>query len=201
MAEAALVSQVELGSLLEKSTAAIRAWERQGCPVAQKARRKGEATLYSVAAVVEWREKQAALSASGDLAAMDMEEAKRRKLAAEAALVEIDLARKRGEVIEVAVVAAEIGGALSACRARLLGVGSSVAPRLELAPDTAARKEMIDDAINEALDEISGPAFEFAGGSDGDGPEGDPGDSGGADAPAAAADAERVGRRKPRPVG
>lgn len=201
MAEAPPVSQVELASLLGLSTAAIRAWERQGCPVESKAKRKGDPTLYSVAAVVRWREQQAALAASGDLAAMDMEEARRRKLAAEAALVEIDLARRRGEVVEVAVIAAEVGSALSACRARLLGVGASVAPRLELAPDTASRKEMIDDAINEALDEISGPAFEFASGAEGDDQEGDRDTPVGADAPAAASDAERVGRRKPRPLG
>lgn len=201
MAAAAPVSQIELSRLLDFSTAAIRAWEAQGCPVEQRAKRKGEANLYSVASVVRWREQQAALSASGNLAAMDMEEAKRRKLAAEAALVEIDLARKRAEVVDVSVIAAVVGGALSACRARLLGIGASVAPRLQLASDTASRKEMIDDAINEALHEISGPAFEFSGGTDGDGQESVECGFFGADAAAAEDDAERVGGRKPRSLG
>jgi len=195
------ISQIELSRLLDVKPATIRAWEARGCPIEHKAQKKGEASLYSVAEVVRWREAQAAMAASGDLSAMDMEEAKRRKLSAEAALVEIDLAKARGNVVEVAVAAKEIGDALSACRSRLLGVGASVAPRLDLAPDTASRKEMIDDAINEALDEISSTAFEFASGSEGDSPEGDQDPAEGADAPAAEADVERVGRRQPHAVG
>jgi phage terminase Nu1 subunit (DNA packaging protein) len=165
------VSQLQLAELLGVTPKTIRAWERQGCPVERKARR-GLPSQYSVAAVFRWREEQARLAASGNLDAMDMEEAKRRKLAAEAAAAELSLARERDEVVEIDLVSKEVGTALAACRSRLLQVGAKVAPQCELTPDAASVKELIDDAIYEALDEISGDALEYAGAPDGDGADG-----------------------------
>lgn len=193
MAEAAPVSQIELSRLLDVRPATIRAWVSQGCPVQEKARKAGQASKYSVAEVVRWREAQAAMAASGDLDAMDVEEARRRKLAAEAAIVEIDLAKRRGEVVEISLVAKEIGAGLSACRSRLLSVGAATAPKIELAPDAASIKEIVDDAISEALDEISSASFEFGGDAEGDDQEIVQGPSDNADEAAAEADPKRMG--------
>lgn len=165
------VSQLQLAELLGVTPKTIRAWERQGCPVERKSKR-GLPSQYKVADVFRWREEQARLAASGDLDAMDMEEARRRKLAAEAAAAELALARERDEVVEIELVSKEVGAALAACRSRLLQVGAKVAPQCELTPDAASVKEMVDDAIYEALDEISGDALEYAGAPDGDGADG-----------------------------
>lgn len=156
------VTQIELAELLGVTPKTIRAWERQGCPIEEKGKR-GRPSRYSVAEVVRWREEQVRLAAAGDLSAMDMEEARRRKLAAEAAAAELALARERDEVVAIEIVAKEVGAALAACRSRLLQVGAKVAPQCELTPDAASVKELIDDAIFEALDEISGNAVEYAG--------------------------------------
>jgi len=182
------VSQLQLAELLGVTPKTIRAWERQGCPVEEKARR-GKPSKYSIAAVFRWREEQARLAASGDLDAMDMEAARRRKLAAEAAAAELALARERDEVVEIELVSKEVGAALAACRSRLLQVGAKVAPQCELTPDAAAVKELIDDAIFEALDEISGDALEYAGAPDGDGADGAEAASRNHDEAAAKADA------------
>jgi len=159
------LKQVELAELLGVTPKTIRAWERQGCPFEEKGKR-GRPSRYNVADVVAWREEQVRLAAAGDLDAMDMEEARRRKLAAEAAAAELALARERDEVVEIELVSKEVGAALAACRSRLLQVGAKVAPECELTPDAASVKEMIDDAIFEALDEISGDALEYAGAPD-----------------------------------
>lgn len=157
--QSAVVNQTEIARLLDVTPKTIRAWEVQGCPVEAPSTRRGAPALYSVAAVVQWREEVAARAASGALAAMDMEEARRRKLAAEAALVELDLAKRRDEVVEMPITAEEVGAGLSAVRARLMAIGATVAPKLILAADTASRKEIIDDEVNQALAEISGPDF------------------------------------------
>lgn len=165
----AIVSQIELSRLLAIRPETIRSWERRGCPVEEKATKAGQTSKYSVPAVVRWREDQARLAATGDLAAMDMAEARRRKLAAEAAMAEITLDTAKGSVAEVAVIMDVVGRGLDACRARLLSVGSKVAPEAAIETEAVVVKQLIDAAVNEALDEISGPAFEFAGGSNRDG--------------------------------
>ena len=140
------VSQVELATLLDVTPKTIRAWQRQGCPVEAKGRR-GVPSRYSVAAVVRWREDQVRLAAAGDLSAMDADEARRRKLAADAALAELELCRQRDEVVELEHVEKVVGAALATTRARLLQVGAKVAPQADLITDAASLKEMIDDAI------------------------------------------------------
>lgn len=157
------VNQLELGKWLDVDPKTIRTWERQGCPVERKSQKRGEPTLYSVAAVSRWREARAALAASGDLAAMDMEEARRRKLAAEAALAELVLDQKRGEVAEVALMDRSVRKMLAVLRTRLMSIGSSVAPDLELAETGVERQSIVDAAVAEALDEISRSPRDFLG--------------------------------------
>lgn len=198
--ESPLVSQVQLAGIFGVKTDTIRAWERAGCPVESKGT-KGIASQYKPADVIRWREEQAALAASGDLSKLDMNEARRRKIAAEAANSEIDLARKRGDLVEVSIIAVDVGDALAAVVARLQAIGARLAPMLELATDMASRKEMIDSAINEALHDISRPDFGLFGEPAGDVSESDPSSGDGADAPAREAQRQRMGRPEPRPFG
>lgn len=154
------LSQAEIAAVFGVTPKTVRQWTRMGCPIVHPGGR-GLPSVYETAQVFRWREEQARMAASGDLDAMDYEEAKRRKLAAEAATAELNLAISQGHVIAVDLIEREVGAALSACRSRLMSVGAKVAPQLDLAETAAARKEIIDDAINEALDEISGPMFAF----------------------------------------
>lgn len=198
--ESPLVSQIQLAGIFGVKTDTIRAWERAGCPVERQGG-KGLPSQYKPADVIRWREEQAALAASGDLSKLDMNEARRRKIAADAASAEIDLARKRGDLVEVAIIARSVGDALTAVVARLQAIGARLAPMLELATDAATRKEMIDSAINEALHDISRPDFGLFGESAGDLGAGDPGSGDGADAPAREVVRQRVGRPEPRALG
>lgn len=195
-----LVNQLELARLLGVDPGTIRTWQRQGMPIEKASTRRGDPNQYSVPAVVRWREEQARLAASGDLNAMDMEEARRRKLAAEAATAELALDERRGVVVEVGVVMEEVGRGLDSCRARLLGIGSKLAPMIAIETDAAVCKRMVDDAVNEALHELSGPAFELPSGPAGDNSEGAEESSEGAVHAAADSKPQRVGRRKSRPV-
>lgn len=86
---------------------------------------------------------------------VDYQGQRTRKIAAEASLAEIELAKARGEVADLDLVRAEVLACFSACRSRLLSIGSTLAGRMDLATDMASRKELIDDAVIEALNEIS----------------------------------------------
>lgn len=190
--EGLLVSQAELSRIFSVAPQTILAWERRGCPVEAQGKR-GKAKSYRTSDVIQWREEQAKLAASGDLDAMNVDEARRRKLAAEAATAELALARMKDEVVDVAMVAQVIGAGLAACRARLLQIGAKVAPLAEIAPNATAIKEIVDDAIYEALDEISGDALAFGAEAGGDPDEGMGEADFGDDGAATQADPERMG--------
>ena len=168
--ESPLVSQTQLAGIFGVKTDTIRAWERQGCPVERKGGR-GVAAQYRSADVIRWREEQSMLAAAGNVAKLDLNEARRRKTVAEAALAEIALLKSQGELVELSIMRRELGDALRASLARLTAVGPKLAPMIGLATDVACRQEMIDAAILEAIHDISSPDFSFFRSADGEDPE------------------------------
>jgi phage terminase Nu1 subunit (DNA packaging protein) len=124
------VNQAELAALFGVSTVTVRAWERKGLPVERKGG-TGKPSIYNSAAVARWREEQAALAATGDTAAMDMDEAKRRKMAADAALAELDLSFKRGQAVMIEDVGAVVAEEYANIRANFTSLPGDVAADLE----------------------------------------------------------------------
>ena len=185
-----LVNQRQIAEIFGVTRETIRKWIDQGMPT-----RNGPSgvRLYLPSEVIQWREGRATQAALDSVAITDIEEAKRRKLAAEAAMAEIELSKARGEVVEIGLVGAEVGSALATCRARLLGIGASVVPRLQIAADGVEMKAIVDEAVHRALEEISDGALEFASGSGGADQGDDPGLYGVDDDAAAPADVERMG--------
>lgn len=187
----------EVSGLLGVHRSTVLNWLRNGCPfIAQGDKQRGKEWQLDLPAIVEWRERRAVEAAIGDTQRLDIDEARRRKTAAEAALAELELARQRGEVVEIGVVQAVIGDQLSACRAKLLGIptkmGRMVAPLTDVRECTA----LLEAAQREALDELVGWAGGYDAGSDAaDG--GDPGDDSGEDETAAPADGEPMGGSVP----
>ncbi|WP_162409339.1 terminase small subunit [Acuticoccus sediminis] len=179
------VSQIELAALFGVAANTVRVWERKGCP-AERSGVRGQASKYNTAAVIRWREEQAALAASGDLAAMDVEEARRRKIVAEAASAEIELDMKRRDLVPIELVGAAVEEEYSAVRANILALPGEVAADLE--HRTASEiEELLYSKVVEILHALSvdgeyakAPAEEGEGGSV---------------APAAEAEPRRVGRR------
>ncbi|GHA13455.1 hypothetical protein GCM10007989_05070 [Devosia pacifica] len=151
--EGRLVTQTELSQILGYSAVTIRAWERQGCPVEKKGSR-GKSSLYNTAEVIRWREEQAVLSASGDTAAMDMEEARRRKTAAEAAIAELDLSVRRGAYVLIEEVGAIVADEYATIRANFTSLPGDIAADLENL--TAVEiQEALAAKVSEILDGLS----------------------------------------------
>lgn len=74
-------------------------WIRDGCPVKQRGA-KGIPWEFDLAAIVAWWGDNQRKAAAGQ-APTDMEDAKRRKVAAEAEMAELELARARGLVAPI----------------------------------------------------------------------------------------------------
>jgi phage terminase Nu1 subunit (DNA packaging protein) len=167
----------------------VRRWVDQGCPVLRKSdgRKGGTGWKFSTHDVIEWRiarEKRRSQSEEH----IDLEEARRRKLAAEAELAEIEAAKQRGDVVPVEDVAKVVADQLTACRARLLSIPTKLAPVLISSTDLVECRALLEAAVDEALHELVGYAPDGDEGGTGREAEGGtgPGEAGVPEAPAEA---------------
>lgn len=154
MSKGRIVNLAELADINGVSLPTARSWPRRGCPYVQKGG-AGREWQFNTADVAQWREEQAALAAVGDTSTLDIEEARRRKTAAEAAMVELDLAKRRGELVEIESIADIVGEEYTRLRARLLALPVKMAPMMETAASLQERRETIENAITECLAELS----------------------------------------------
>lgn len=149
-------SLIEVAGLLGVDRGTVYKWLQSGCPYVEKpVTKRGEGWKLDLAEVVRWREKRAAENAAGG-SKIDVDEAKRRKIAAEAALAELELAERRGEVVAIEDVVAVVSDQFTACRARLLSVAHKTGPLVAPVTDIVECVNLIDRAIREALDELAG---------------------------------------------
>lgn len=148
------VNRAELAEFFGVSLPTISAWVTRGCPFLERGQ-KGKEWSFDTAQVAEWRREQAVADALGDTSKMDIEEANRRSAVANAEIREIELRRMKGELVEIADVAATVGDDYARCRARMLAIPSKITPRLSQLTDPAAIRATVETAITEALAELS----------------------------------------------
>ncbi len=132
----------------------IRAWVRKGMPTLREGG-QGTTWQFDSATVFEWHKKQAAINAIGDVSRLDIDEARRRKLAAEAALCELDLSKARGDVISISEVGAVWLDIVSAARSRMLSIPAKMAAVIAPESDPMKIRELLETEIEESLDELS----------------------------------------------
>ncbi len=171
----------------------VDVWLRRGCP----GQKVGTRWSINSAEVSQWlrdRERQDAL---GETAAIDETEARRRKIAAEASLAELDLAMKQAAVVPIAMYEAQIAAMIGAARAKLLNLGAKVGPLVLGMDSPAEARAIIDGAVHEVLAELGEFDDCIPGnpGSGGESAESDP-ESGEVMVAAAGFDRKSVGRRK-----
>ena len=85
----------------------------------------------------------------------DLEEAKARKLAAEAELAEYQLAQARGEFIAVADLTTRVGPMLDTFRAKLLAIPGRLAPHVVACRDIADARDLLERELAVVLEELS----------------------------------------------
>lgn len=149
-----LVNRERLAEVLGCSLRTIDEFKRQGMP-GEAPKRPGDQWKFDTAASVEWLRQRERQSALGEIATIDESEAKRRKLAAEAAMAELDLAKAEEQAVSLQDFAKAWSGMIGSARAKLLGLGSKLGPGLAIIDDAAECRSAVDAGIGEALQELS----------------------------------------------
>lgn len=150
----AQVNRAELAEILGVSLPTITSKVSKGMPFEQRGGR-GKEWTFDTAAVFQWEKEQAILSATGDLSSVTDDELKRRKLAAETTLVELEAAKKRGEFIPREEIEKLLSELVIATRTRLLLVPRRCAVHLIGLSDETEIRGIIEAEQLEALTELS----------------------------------------------
>ena len=86
---------------------------------------------------------------------VNLEEARRRKLQAEAELTEIESAKAKGEAIALEDVELLMTNIITTAKSKLLSIPTKLSPLLSAETDQKVIKEYLVDNINEALEELA----------------------------------------------
>jgi phage terminase Nu1 subunit (DNA packaging protein) len=152
-----VVNRGELAELCGVSVVTIDSWVRDGAPYVRRPVRKGVGQWeFNPGSVIQWRIDMERQSALGDLAKVDEQEARRRKLAAEAGLAELELQLKNGGAVAVADQERVWVQMVGAARSRLLSIPTKLGPAIAIEVDPIVCQSLIQGAMVEALTELSG---------------------------------------------
>ncbi|MCH7566001.1 MAG: hypothetical protein IH968_19510 [Gemmatimonadetes bacterium] len=141
------ISQTDLARVFGVSTRTIQRWEEEGLREARIGRR----ATYALPVAVAWRVDRERRESD----VMDFNEARARKMAAQAELTEIEVARARAEYIHVSDLDHLLAEPLARLRGRLLSFAGVVAPRLTEPLEVPQAVAIIDGAMAEFLEPIS----------------------------------------------
>lgn len=99
---------------------------------------------------------QRASTTGGVLLGSDYDQARTRKMEADAAIAEIELQKAQKLLVKADDVEKVWSTILFAVRAKLIAIPSKAAPVLALENDVAVIKDILDNAVGEALSELAG---------------------------------------------
>lgn len=146
------VTRQEVADLFGVSHTTVDAWIKRGLPVSERGSR-GKAWQINTAEVSAWLERRAKESVSGDDQA-DERELKRRKLAAETAKVELELARVRGEVVPLAQLERALANTFAEVKTNIRSVPSRVATAIIGEESETRIKAVILKELDQALETL-----------------------------------------------
>ena len=147
------LSKIELARLLDLSDETISNYVRKGMPVTGK----GHAARYNLARCTAWlidfeADKRVRLGQSGNVTEDD---AKVRKLVAEAQMKEYELAELKGLVIRVDDAQKEIQKELERVRSKLVAIPGTWAARIVGIKDNATATETLEELVFRMMEDLS----------------------------------------------
>ena len=148
---------IKLADVTGFSRTTIENYIAKGLPVAYKGLPGGNPTKIDTAVFITWlvrqeRERIDAEHKHDEVGSLDFKD---RRMAAQAESAEITLARLKGEIVSIDVVEEVVTNAITDSRARLLAIPTKVAPQLTAISRASVIKQILELAINEALNELS----------------------------------------------
>lgn len=189
------VNRNQLAAFLGHDVNTIDGYIAKGMPFLTKAdRSRGIPWTFDTADVVRWLQDQLARSLGVDDSKSDLMEAQKRKAFADAELAELELKRRRSELIDARVVEQAVTTSYIDCKTRLMVIPSKLAPIIAGEPDVKKCKLLLETEIHQALNELGRYELDpFDGGSLACPPDG--ADVAASPPPTGKADSKRVGRQ------
>lgn len=117
---------------------------------------KTERGQYIPPDVIGWYVAYKEAAAKREAQPADLDEARLRKMAAEAALAEYELAEMEGKMVAVEDIDRILAPPLTALRAKLLNLPGKLAPQLLACRSLAEIRTLLDTSIAEAMAELQG---------------------------------------------
>lgn len=131
----------------------VDSWRKNGCPVLTVGGR-GKGWEFDLAAVIEWRCETAARAAAGDLDDNE-DELKRRKLKAEAEMLELELAEKKKLVAPVEQMAGVMSHVFAEVRAGIRNLPTRCVSQLIGETDPRRFKQVMLEEIDTVLEALA----------------------------------------------
>ena len=150
------LNRAQLAETCGVSLVTVDNWVREGCPYIKRPGRKGVSQWeFSPAAVFEWRIERERRAVLGEVVKIDETEARRRKLAAEAGLAELELAKANGACVSIEDAQRASGQMIGAARAKLLSMPNKLCRLVAIESDVATCESLLRDSVEEALAELA----------------------------------------------
>jgi phage terminase Nu1 subunit (DNA packaging protein) len=146
------VGKREIAEIFGVADTTVDQWIRRGCPIVQRGA-KGIQWQINTADVAEWLKQRAIEDVSGDTLA-DESELKRRKLAAETAKSELELAKVKGEVVPLRQLERALSNTFAEVKTNMRNVPGRVATSLIGETAELRIKEVILAEIDLALEAL-----------------------------------------------
>jgi phage terminase Nu1 subunit (DNA packaging protein) len=147
----------ELCELLDVHKTTIHGWMKAGMPVYERGH-NGKSHKFLVKDVIHWQKQRAVETATGNVDLMSADEAKRRKLQAEAGLQEIELAKKKGTVVDLEELERELSNKFAELRSNLRMIPSRVSMQVLGEEDETKIKNIILAEIDKTLEVLADSA-------------------------------------------
>ena len=146
------VTRQEIADVFGVSHTTVDSWIKRGMPVKQRGSR-GKPWVINTAEVSEWIKQREIDKLSGE-GNSNADELRRRKLAAETAKVELELARLKAEIVPLAQLERALANVFAEMKTRMRAVPSRIATSL-IGEDNETRiKAVILAEIDQALEAL-----------------------------------------------
>lgn len=147
------VNKRELLQFLGRTNRTVDQWIDKGLPYKTRADRKKNIDWeFETKEVIDWLRDYWKGGAQQPVA----DDAKQRKLNADAEMAETELAKYKGQLVDAEAVEEQWLSLVTRCKTKLLGMPSKLAYRLSALDSKDEINELLDDEIRQALEELSG---------------------------------------------
>lgn len=144
----------ETAAMLGVSLPTMRKYVSDGIPYEQKGG-QGSEWIFNAPDCVQWVKAQAVANAVGDVSQADVDELKKRKLAADTTVAEVEAAKQRGEVIYIDEAVRIRTSEALAVKAKLLSIPARLDHVVAGSSDRRFCRQVITDEIYGALEELA----------------------------------------------